>query len=151
MMAYFSLFAAAFLAATIFPAQSEALLLALIVSGSHPVGWLVLVATLGNTLGSVLNWWLGRYLHHFRHRRWFPVSEKTLNAAEQRFQKYGLWSLLLSWVPIIGDPLTVVAGLLRVSFWKFLLLVGIAKGMRYLLISGVVWLPDELTTNVSII
>lgn len=151
MAAYFSLFAAAFLAATIFPAQSEALLLALIVGGSHSVGWLVLVATLGNTLGSVLNWWLGRYLHHFRHRRWFPVSEKTLNAAEQRFQKYGLWSLLLSWVPIIGDPLTVVAGLLRVPFWTFLFLVGVAKGMRYLLISGVVWLPDELTTTASII
>lgn len=142
MTAYFSLFAAAFLAATIFPAQSEALLLALIVGGSYSVGWLVLVATLGNTLGSVLNWWLGRYLHHFRHRRWFPVSEKTLKAAEQRFRKYGLWSLLLSWVPIIGDPLTVVAGLLRVPFWTFLLLVGVAKGMRYLLISGVVWLPD---------
>jgi membrane protein YqaA with SNARE-associated domain len=140
-VSYLTLFTSAFLAATIFPAQSEALLLALILGGEHPVWLLVLVATVGNTLGSVLNWWLGRYLHHFRHRRWFPVSEKTLRAAEQRFQKYGLWSLLLSWLPVIGDPLTVVAGLLRVPFWTFLLLVGLAKGARYLLISGVVWFP----------
>ncbi|MEZ5535019.1 MAG: YqaA family protein [Thiolinea sp.] len=137
-MVYLSLFFSAFLAATIFPAQSEALLVTLTLKQPEAVGWLVLVATVGNTLGSVLNWWLGRYLHHFRHKRWFPVSEKGLQRAEQRFRKYGLWSLLLSWMPVIGDPLTVVAGLLRVPFWTFLLLVGVAKGGRYLLISGVV-------------
>lgn len=138
-MTYLALFASAFLAATILPAQSEALLLALILDDPSAVGWLILVATVGNTLGSVLNWWLGRYVHHFQDRRWFPVSKESLHYAEQRFRKYGLWSLLLSWVPIIGDPLTVIAGILRVPFRTFLLLVGIAKGARYLVIGGVVF------------
>lgn len=137
-MAYLSLFTAAFLAATLLPAQSEVLLLALILDDPTRVGWLILVATVGNTLGSVLNWWLGRYLHRFQGKRWFPVSEDALKYAEQRFRKYGLWSLLLSWMPVIGDPLTVIAGILRVPFWTFLVLVGIAKGIRYALIGGVV-------------
>jgi len=139
-MAYLSLFIAAFLAATILPAQSEALLLALILADPQAVGGLILTATVGNTLGSVLNWWLGRYLHHFQDKRWFPVSKKSLEYAEQRFRKYGKWSLLLSWMPVIGDPLTVIAGLLKVPFRTFLILVSIAKGLRYLVIGGVVLL-----------
>lgn len=139
-MTYLSLFVAAFLAATILPAQSEALLLALTLNNPDSIGWLILTATVGNTLGSVVNWWLGRYLHHFQDRRWFPVSKKQLAYSEQRFKKYGKWSLLLSWVPVIGDPLTVIAGLLGVPFRTFLLLVGIAKGARYLVIGGVVLL-----------
>lgn len=139
-MSYLSLFIAAFLAATLLPAQSEALLLALVLDNPSVVGWLILTATIGNTLGSVLNWWLGRYLHHFQDKRWFPVSKKSLGYAEQRFRKYGKWSLLLSWMPIIGDPLTVIAGLLKVPFRTFLILVSIAKGLRYLVIGGVVLL-----------
>lgn len=138
-MTYLTLFTAAFLAATILPAQSEALLLALILDNPAAVGWLILVATVGNTLGSVINWWLGRYVHRFQDRRWFPVSKESLHYAEQRFRKYGLWSLLLSWVPVIGDPLTVIAGILRVPFWTFLALVGVAKASRYLVIGGVVF------------
>ncbi len=138
-MTCLTLFVSAFLAATILPAQSEALLVALIVSEPSAVGWLILIATLGNTLGSVLNWWLGRYVHHFQGKRWFPVSKDSLQYAEQRFRKYGLWSLLLSWVPVIGDPLTVVAGILRVPLTTFLLLVGVAKAARYLVVGGVVF------------
>lgn len=130
---------AALLAATLIPAQSETVLLALVLGGEHPVWLLVGVATFGNTLGSVLNWWLGRYLEHFRERRWFPVSAASLAKAQERFQHYGWWSLLLSWLPIIGDPLTVMAGFMRVPFLPFLLLVALAKGGRYALIG---WLAS---------
>ncbi len=138
-MSYFSLFMAALLAATLIPAQSETVLLALVLGDEHPVWLLVGVATFGNTLGSVLNWWLGRYLEHFRERRWFPVSAASLAKAQERFQRYGWWSLLLSWLPIIGDPLTVMAGFMRVPFLPFLLLVALAKGGRYALIG---WLAS---------
>ena len=137
--AYSGLFIAALLAATLIPAQSESVLVGLVLS-QHYVFWgLIAIATLGNTLGSVINWWLGRYLQHFQHKRWFPVSAAGLQRAQMHFQRYGLWSLLLSWVPIIGDPLTVVAGLLRVPFWVFLGLVTLAKGGRYLLLA---WLAS---------
>ncbi len=145
-MSYLSLFLAALLAATLIPAQSEALLVGLILSGTHSFWGLIAVATLGNTLGSVLNWWLGRSLEHFRHQRWFPVSSSTLEKAQVRFQRYGRWSLLLSWMPVIGDPLTVVAGLLKVPFWPFLGLVALAKGGRYLLLA---WLTLEVGAGVG--
>ena len=137
--AYSGLFIAALLAATLIPAQSESVLVGLVLSQQYAVWGLIAIATLGNTLGSVMNWWLGRYLQHFQHKRWFPVSAAGLQRAQMHFQRYGLWSLLLSWVPIIGDPLTVVAGLLRVPFWVFLGLVTLAKGGRYLLLA---WLAS---------
>lgn len=137
--AYSGLFIAALLAATLIPAQSESVLVGLVLSQHYAFWGLIVVATLGNTLGSVMNWWLGRYLQHFQHKRWFPVSAAGLQRAQMHFQRYGLWSLLLSWVPIIGDPLTVVAGLLRVPFWVFLGLVTLAKGGRYLLLA---WLAS---------
>ena len=135
--AYFGLFTAAFAAATLIPAQSEAVLVGLLVKGSASPGMLLAVATLGNVLGSLLNWLLGRRVERLGHKRWFPVSEQQLERAQQRYHRYGRWSLLLSWVPIIGDPLTVVAGTLREPLWSFLLLVTLAKGGRYLLLAGV--------------
>lgn len=135
--AYFGLFTAAFAAATLIPAQSEAVLVGLLVKGSALPGMLLAVATLGNVLGSLLNWLLGRMVERLGHKRWFPVSEQQLERAQQRYHRYGRWSLLLSWVPIIGDPLTVVAGTLREPLWSFLLLVTLAKGGRYLLLAGV--------------
>ncbi|MEN2506859.1 YqaA family protein [Stutzerimonas stutzeri] len=135
--AYFGLFTAAFAAATLIPAQSEAVLVGLLVKGSASPGMLLAVATLGNVLGSLLNWLLGRVVERLGHKRWFPVSEQQLERAQQRYHRYGCWSLLLSWVPIIGDPLTVVAGTLREPLWSFLLLVTLAKGGRYLLLAGV--------------
>ncbi|VXB88608.1 Inner membrane protein YqaA [Pseudomonas sp. 8AS] len=129
---YLGLFLAAFGAATLLPLQSEAVLAGLLLAGHQPIAGLLLVATAGNVLGSALNWLLGRYLEHWREKRWFPVSADRLQRAQQAYHRYGRWSLLLSWVPLIGDPLTVVAGLMREPFWSFLLIVLLAKAGRYL-------------------
>lgn len=133
--AYLGLFIAALGAATLLPMQSEAVLTALLLAAKQPPILLLLVATAGNVLGSVVNWMLGRYIEHFRHKRWFPVSEDKLERAQQAYHRYGRWSLLLSWVPIIGDPLTVIAGTLREPFWSFLLIVFLAKAGRYLVLA----------------
>lgn len=135
--AYFGLFSAAFAAATLLPAQSEAVLVGLLLHGAQPAAALLWVATAGNVLGSVVNWLLGRSVERLRHRRWFPVNAVQLERAQRSYQRYGRWSLLLSWVPIIGDPLTVVAGTLREPLWSFLLLVTLAKGGRYLLLAAI--------------
>jgi membrane protein YqaA with SNARE-associated domain len=115
---------------------SEAVLVGLILSGDQPIVLLLVVATLGNVLGSVANWLLGRFMEHFRDRSWFPVSPASLGRAEAWYQRFGIWSLLLSWVPIIGDPLTVVAGVLRTPFLTFLILVTIAKAGRYAVLAA---------------
>ncbi len=134
---YLGLFLAAFGAATLLPMQSEAVLVGMLLSNQYVVSFLLAVATLGNVLGSALNWLLGRYVEKFRHRRWFPVSEGKLEKAQQSYLRYGRWSLLLSWVPIIGDPLTVVAGVMREPLWSFILIVTLAKGVRYLVLTAV--------------
>ncbi|GLK57660.1 membrane protein YqaA with SNARE-associated domain [Methylopila capsulata] len=128
---YGGLFVAAFLAATLLPAQSEAALVGLIALGERSPWALVATASLGNTLGSLVNWALGRQAERFRHKRWFPVSDRALDRATGWYRRYGRWSLLLSWVPIVGDPLTLVAGVLREPFWSFLALVAVAKTARY--------------------
>ncbi|WP_019409358.1 YqaA family protein [Pseudomonas psychrophila] len=134
---YLGLFFAAFGAASILPMQSEAVLVAMLLSGSYVTATLLCVATLGNVLGSVLNWVLGRSIERFRHHRWFPVSEHKLDKAQRFYLRYGRWSLLLSWVPIIGDPLTVIAGVMREPLWRFVLIVTLAKGTRYLVLTAV--------------
>ena len=134
--AYPALFLSALGAATLLPLQSEALLVALLLAGQHPLWALLLVATLGNVLGSWINWLLGRSLERYRERRWFPVSPARLEQAHAWYARYGRWSLLLSWVPIIGDPLTVIAGTLREPFWSFLLIVLVAKAGRYLALAA---------------
>lgn len=131
---YLSLFFAAFGAASLLPMQSEAVFVALLVKGSASAWGLLVVATAGNVLGSVLNWQLGRQIERFRERRWFPASPEQLARATRWYQRYGRWSLLLSWLPIVGDPLTLIAGVLRESFWHFLALVTLAKGARYLML-----------------
>ncbi|OZB67363.1 YqaA family protein [Stenotrophomonas acidaminiphila] len=135
-MLYLGLFFAALLAATLVPAQSETVLVGLLVAG-HPAWLLIAVASAGNVLGSVINWWLGRGLLHFRERRWFPVSAQALARAQARYQRFGSWSLLLSWVPIIGDPLTLAAGVMKEPLWRFLLLVTLAKTGRYVVLAAV--------------
>ncbi|WP_350601311.1 YqaA family protein [Pseudomonas sp. 65/3-MNA-CIBAN-0223] len=132
---YFGLFLAAFGAATLLPMQSEAVLVGMLLSDQYIVSTLLAVATLGNVLGSALNWVLGRSIEKLRHKRWFPVSESKLEKAQQSYLRYGRWSLLLSWAPIIGDPLTVVAGVMREPLWSFLLIVTLAKGARYLVLT----------------
>lgn len=129
---YMGLFLAALLAATIVPMQSEAVLVGLLLTGEYPPGWLLTVASAGNILGAMLNWLLGCGIERFRHRSWFPVSQPRLCQAQGWYQRYGRWSLLLSWAPVIGDPLIVVAGVMRESFWAVLLIAGSAKIMRYL-------------------
>jgi membrane protein YqaA with SNARE-associated domain len=135
LITYFSLFLTALIAATILPAQSEAVLAGLLLTGAYPVWALILVASLGNVLGSAINWLLGRGIERFRDRRWFPVKPEALARAEGWYRRYGRWSLLLSWAPFIGDPLTVVAGVLREPFPVFLALVTIAKVGRYLVLA----------------
>ena len=131
------LFAVAFVAATVLPAQSEAALVALLVLGNQSPILLVLVATLGNVLGSLVNWLLGRWVEQYRQRRWFPVSETSLARATGWYRRWGRWSLLLSWAPIGGDALTVAAGVLREPIWSFLLLVTLAKAGRYIVLAAI--------------
>lgn len=130
------LFAIALVAATILPAQSEAALVGLLVAGTHSPVLLVAIASIGNILGSVINWGLGRGIERFRDRRWFPASPETLDQATSWYHRWGRWSLLLSWAPIGGDALTVAAGVLREPFWSFLLLVAVAKTARYILLAA---------------
>ncbi|QFT29792.1 DedA family protein [Roseibium porphyridii] len=129
------LFGVSFLAATLLPAQSELGLSGLIALGQDPVPLLVFAASLGNTLGSVVNWWLGRGVAHFANARWFPVKADNLKRATKWYQRYGRWSLLLSWAPIVGDPLTLAAGVLREPLWSFFILVAIAKTARYIIVA----------------
>lgn len=128
---YAGLFLVALAAATILPMQSEAALVGLLVTGAYPIWLLVVIASLGNVLGSAINWLLGRGIERYRDRRWFPVTPTALDRAQRRYRRYGKWSLLLSWAPIVGDPLTVVAGLAREPFPVFLALVTVAKVGRY--------------------
>jgi len=124
------LFASAFLAATFLPFYSEVVFLALLADGSGPL-LLVVVATVGNTLGGLVNWVLGRALLTFRGRRWWPVSDRQLSRATAWFGRYGYWSLLFAWLPLGGDALPLVAGTLRAPLWKVAPLLAIGKGLRY--------------------
>ena len=135
--AYAGLFASALLAATVAPMQSEAVLVALLLGGDYSIPWLLVVASCGNILGALLNWLLGRWIERFRQRRWFPANAQQLERTQGWYQRYGKWSLLLSWVPIIGDPLTVVAGVMREPLPIFLTLVTVAKTGRYLVLTAV--------------
>jgi len=130
------LFATAFLAATILPGSSEVLLIALALERPQDITTLFLAATVGNTAGSGVNWLLGRWFLHFRDRRWFPASPQRLASAESWFNKYGMWSLVFAWVPIVGDALTVIAGALHVNPYAFTALVGVGKALRY---GAVLW------------
>lgn len=133
--AYAGLFAVAFVAATLLPAHSEVALVGLLLTGNYSPWLLVAVASAGNILGSLVNWLLGRAVEHYRDRKWFPVSPQMLERAQAWYHRYGRWSLLMSWAPVIGDPLTVVAGVLREPLWSFLLLVAIAKTARYVVLA----------------
>lgn len=130
------LFLTSFLAATLLPAQSELVLAGLLTQKAAPVWLLLTVATLGNTAGSSVNWLLGRAVTRFRDRRWFPVSPAALARAEHWYRRYGRWTLLLSWAPVIGDPLTLAAGVMREPFSSFFLITLAAKLGRYLLVTA---------------
>jgi membrane protein YqaA with SNARE-associated domain len=135
--AYLGLFAAAFLSATVLPFQSEVVLFGLLLTEHYPWWLLVVVASIGNTLGSAVNWGLGRLLTTFENRPWFPIKRETIARAEAWYHRYGRWSLLLSWLPFIGDPLTIAAGILRESLPVFLALVALAKTARYFAVAAI--------------
>ena len=133
-ISYFKLFIISFLAATILPLSSEIVLTTMLLTNLFEKNILLIVASSGNILGSLFNWYLGKKITIFQNRKWFPVSPEQLNKSQKYFQKYGLWSLLLAWVPVIGDPLTLLAGVLKVRFSIFFILVSISKISRYIFI-----------------
>ena len=122
------------LAATILPLSSEIVLTTMLLTNLFEKNLLLIVASFGNILGSIFNWYLGKKITIFQDRKWFPVSPEQLTKSQKYFQKFGLWSLLLAWVPVIGDPLTLLAGVLKVRFSIFFLLVSISKISRYIFI-----------------
>ncbi len=141
MISYLLLFGSAFLAATILPFSSELLLFAMLRDGGDPL-LLVIIATLGNTLGAVVNWLLGVYLLRFQDRRWFYFSRDQIARAQRWYRRYGFWSLLFAWMPLGGDALTLIAGIMKLRLWLFLVLVGSGKGLRYILVIYFAnWLP----------
>lgn len=132
---YLGLFVSAMLAATVLPGASEIIMVGLLVQGLD--AWtLWTVATLGNVTGSTFNWWLGRQSLRFSDRRWFPVSREALERAQGWFRKWGQPSVLLSWLPGVGDAFTVAAGVMRMPLLTFLILVAIGKGARYAAVLG---------------
>lgn len=131
LLSYAGLFLSALVAATILPMQSEAVLVGLLAGGSLSPVLLVTVASLGNIMGSLINWFIGRGIEHYRDRAWFPARESALARAQNWYGRYGKWSLLFSWLPIVGDPLTLVAGVMREPLPSFLILVAIGKIGRY--------------------
>jgi len=136
-LGYIGLFIAAFLAATVLPLSSEIVLSALLLSGLSPTT-LVIIATTGNVLGSLTNYALGYWASVVVIKKWLRMPEDDFVRAEQRFMKYGMVSLCFAWVPIIGDPLTVMAGILRIRLRWFLILVTAGKLLRYVIISYMV-------------
>ncbi len=131
MIGYFGLFSSAFLAATLLPLSSEAVLAVMASAEGADLYRLLAIATLGNTLGAAVNWALGTYCLHWQDRRWFPVKRPEMERATKWFNRYGRWTLLLAWLPVVGDPLTFLAGVMRVRFPLFLVLVAAGKGARY--------------------
>jgi membrane protein YqaA with SNARE-associated domain len=138
MMTLGSLFLGAFLAATLLPFSSEVMLVAALVADEISPALLVAAAAAGNILGSLVNWTLGRFLLTWQHRRWFPFSPAQIARASDRFSRYGSWSLLFAFLPVVGDPLTFVAGMLKVPFWRFTVLVSIGKIARYVVLAATV-------------
>lgn len=130
LLGYLGLFAAAYVAATLIPTSSEAVLAGLMIDGRFDWRALLAVALVGNVLGALTNWAIGRWIAFKGYGRGRIAPEK-LGRAEAWMARYGMWSLLLSWLPVIGDPLTLVAGLSRLSFWRFIVPTTIGKAARY--------------------
>ena len=133
--AYVSLFISSFLSSTILPGHSEITLTTLILLEKYSQFLLIFFASLGNILGSIINWYLGFYITKFINKSWFPFTKEQLNKVSLWYLKYGKWSLLFSWVPFIGDPLTIVAGMFRVPLVIFIIIVSISKILRYIFVA----------------
>jgi membrane protein YqaA with SNARE-associated domain len=126
----------AFMAGTMLPMASEGVLAGLVASKPELAGGIWLAATAANTAGSAFNWAVGRYCLHWRDRRWFPIKAQHLDRASGQFNRYGMPALLFAWLPLVGDPLTFAAGMLRVRFAPFIALVAAGKGGRY---AAILW------------
>jgi len=135
LIGYLSLFTISFLAATILPLSSELMLASMLSIESYNRTLLIIFSSLGNILGSVFNWVLGFYFIKLQNKKWFPFKKKQISKSSLWFEKYGKWSLLFAWVPVIGDPLTFVAGTMKTKILTFLILVSFGKIARYLFIS----------------
>ena len=133
-MIYLSIFTISFLAATILPFSSELTLVGLFATSNYDNLLLLIFASFGNILGSVVNWALGFYSRNLTTKKWFLFKETQIERSSKWFRKFGKWSLLFAWVPILGDPLTFVAGLLKIRFLDFIILVAIGKLSRYLVV-----------------
>jgi membrane protein YqaA with SNARE-associated domain len=126
--------------ATIIPFGSEVYFITLLGLDKYNHFFLFLVASVGNVLGSLFNWVCGFYINFFIKKSWFPINNKIIDRGNKLFKKYGKWSLLISWFPLIGDPITFTAGTLRYPIIPFLVLVSIGKVGRYLLIYlSIIW------------
>lgn len=133
-MIYLILFFHAFLAGSILPFPSEATLVSMVLMEEGTSAGLLVAASAGNILGAATNWYLGRFCLRWQHKKWFPIGAQALAKATRLMSRYGYWLLLLSWVAIVGDPLTFAAGVLRLRFWIFLPLVAVGKIGRYALV-----------------
>ncbi|MDX8477915.1 YqaA family protein [Mesorhizobium sp. VK24D] len=137
---YGALFVSAFVAATFLPAQSELVLAGLLAAGRGDPGLLLVVGTIGNTAGSVVNWAIGRGADTLLAERWFGTNRGVYERAVRIFHRYGQWSLLFAWLPVVGDALTLIAGGARVRLVPFVAFVGIGKAARYgAIIAGLAW------------
>jgi len=126
--------------ATIIPFGSEAYFITLLSLDKYNHFFLFLFASVGNVLGSLFNWICGFYINFFIKKSWFPINNKIIDRGNKLFTKYGKWSLLISWFPLIGDPITFAAGTLRYPIIPFLVLVSIGKVGRYLIIYlSIIW------------
>jgi membrane protein YqaA with SNARE-associated domain len=130
---YLFLGATAFVAATLLPFYSEVVLVAMLMRDADP-GWVFVAATVGNTLGAAVNWYIGRFLLRFEDRPWFPFQPHQVHRAQRWFLRYGKWSLLMAWLPVGGDALTFYAGIMRVPIGLFLVLTAVGKGARYAIV-----------------
>ncbi len=125
-----SLFLLSFCASTLLPLGSEWLLVALLLDGGHPAT-LVLIATLGNSLGAATSYLVGRLGSDWLIEKLLRIDQSRQQRAERWFSRYGSWALLLSWLPLVGDPLCLVSGMLKTAPLRFALLVTVGKGLRY--------------------
>jgi len=131
-LGYFGLFLICFLAATILPLASEGVLLLFLATSFDPTICLI-VATIGNTLGGLTNYLLGMLGKKATLKKVFRSNAK-FDKFKAKIERYGYWLGTITWVPFIGDPLTVALGFFRVKFIPFLVLMTLAKGLRYYVI-----------------
>ena len=135
-----ALFAISFLAATILPLASEWMLAALIAGDADPC-FAVVIATAGNTLGAITTWAIGMWGGSRIMTHWLRITEKDRRIARRWYARWGSWSLLMAWAPVIGDPLCLVGGMLKIPLWRFTLLTTAGKAARY---TAVAWAARTL-------